>query len=137
VLLREGMASVLDAAGFDVVLQAADADTLIAGIDAARPHVVVLDVRMPPTHTTEGLVAAEQIRAEHPEIGVIVLSQSVEPSAAMRLLEGATEEEVFPEEEAAPLAEEKPSRERKPAPKPKPFPVPGAMMQPPPDPAKS
>jgi class 3 adenylate cyclase len=91
VLLREGIARVLEAESIDVVLQAADAEELLRGLVAARPHVVLLDVRMPPTHTTEGLVAAAQIRAEHPEIGVIVLSQNVEPAAALRLLEGATE----------------------------------------------
>jgi cell division protease FtsH len=68
---------------------------------------------------------------------ILIERETIDKDQFLRLLEGATEEEVFPEEETAPLAEEKPSRERKPAPKPKPFPVPGAMMQPPPDPAKS
>jgi class 3 adenylate cyclase/CheY-like chemotaxis protein len=91
VLLREGVASVLDAAGIDVVAQASDAETILRTLVAARPHVVVLDVRMPPTHTTEGLEAAEKIRSEHPEIGVLVLSASVDPGAARRLLENATD----------------------------------------------
>lgn len=91
VLLRQGVVSVLEAEGIDVVLEASDADTLLAGLPAARPHVVVLDVRMPPTHTDEGLVAAERIRAEHADIGVLVLSASVHPGAAKRLLDGATD----------------------------------------------
>jgi class 3 adenylate cyclase/CheY-like chemotaxis protein len=91
VLLREGLASVLRAAGIDVVLQASDADTILRSLVALRPHVVVLDVRMPPTHTTEGLQAAERIRAEHPDIGVLVLSAVVDPGAARRLLDNATD----------------------------------------------
>jgi class 3 adenylate cyclase len=90
VLLREGVASVLQSAGIDVVLQASDAETILRGLVAARPHVVVLDVRMPPTHTTEGLDAAERIRAEYPDVGVLVLSASVDPAAARRLLRNAT-----------------------------------------------
>jgi class 3 adenylate cyclase len=91
VLLREGVASVLQAAGIDVVLQASDAETIMRSLVAVRPHVVILDVRMPPTHTTEGLQAAEQIRAEYPDVAVLVLSASVDPSAARRLLADATE----------------------------------------------
>jgi DNA-binding NarL/FixJ family response regulator len=91
VLLRQGIASVLDSAGLDVVLQASDADTLLRSLVATRPHVVIVDVRMPPTHTTEGLEAAELIRAEHPGIGVLVLSAYVDPQAARRLLARATE----------------------------------------------
>jgi class 3 adenylate cyclase/CheY-like chemotaxis protein len=91
VLLREGIASVLEMQGLDVVLQASDAETLMEGLAAARPHVVVIDVRMPPTHTTEGLDAAQRIRSEHPEMAVLVLSQSIEPGAAKRLLSEATE----------------------------------------------
>ena len=70
--------------------QAANADELLAIVRDApssrRPHVAVVDIRMPPTHTTEGLVAAETIRAEHPEIGVLVLSQYIETEHAMDLL---------------------------------------------------
>jgi CheY-like chemotaxis protein len=91
VLLREGVASVLQAAGIDVVLQASDADTILRSLVAVRPHVVILDVRMPPTHTTEGLDAAEQIRAEYPDVAVLVLSASVDAAAARRLLADATE----------------------------------------------
>jgi class 3 adenylate cyclase/CheY-like chemotaxis protein len=91
VLLRQGIAQVLESEGFDVVLQASDADTLMDGLPGARPHVVILDVRMPPTHTTEGLVAADRIRADYPEIGVVVLSAEVQAAAARRLLDGGTE----------------------------------------------
>lgn len=90
-LLREGIARVLEGEGIDVVLQADNADALLAGIPATRPHVAVMDVRMPPTHTTEGLIAAARIRAEHPEVGVLVLSAEVQPQAARRLLEEGTE----------------------------------------------
>ena len=88
VLLREGMARVLDSEGFEVVLQASDADELIFGIPSARPHVVILDVRMPPTHTTEGLRAALWLHDEYPEMGILMLSQSVTVAMARRLLDG-------------------------------------------------
>jgi CheY-like chemotaxis protein len=91
VLLREGIARVLQAEGMNVVLQASDSATLLAGLAATRPHVVVLDVRMPPTHTIEGLLAAERIRSDNPEIGVLVLSAVIQPSAARRLLAGTTD----------------------------------------------
>jgi len=90
VLLRQGIAGVLEADGIDVVLQTSDAESLLRALEAARPHVVVLDVRMPPTHTTEGLVAAERIRSLHPHIGVLVLSAAVDPGTARRLLESTT-----------------------------------------------
>jgi DNA-binding NarL/FixJ family response regulator len=70
-----------------VVAQAGDADELLRQVRLSRPDAVVVDIRMPPTHTDEGLVAAQAIRAEHPEVGVLVLSQYVEPSYAIRLLE--------------------------------------------------
>ncbi len=91
VLLRQGVASVLTAAGFDVVQQASDATTILDGIAEVRPNVVVLDVRMPPTYTTEGLRAAEQIRAEYPDIAVLLLSASIDGGAARRLLASATD----------------------------------------------
>lgn len=91
VLLREGVASVLEMGGMDVVLQGPDAETILAGIESTRPHVVVMDVRMPPSFTTEGLVAAERIRTEHPDIGVLVLSAALQAGAARRLLAGATQ----------------------------------------------
>ncbi len=90
-LLREGMASVLEAEGFNVVLQCDDAESLLAGLDEARPDVVVVDVRMPPTHTTEGLDAAARIRSGSKDVGVVVLSAEVQPQAASRLLENGTD----------------------------------------------
>ena len=89
-LLREGIARALEEEGIDVVLQASDAVELLAGLAGSRPHAVVVDVRMPPTHTTEGLDAAEQIKADHPEIGVLVLSATLQEGAARRLLEATT-----------------------------------------------
>ena len=91
VLLRQGMASLLAAAGIDVVLQTDDAESLIDALNSVRPHVVVLDVRLPPTHTTEGLDAAHRIKDAYPEIGVLVLSASVDPAAARHLLRSATD----------------------------------------------
>jgi DNA-binding NarL/FixJ family response regulator len=89
-LLREGIARALREEGIDVVLQASDANELLAGLAGARPQVVVVDVRMPPTHTTEGIDAAEQIKADHPEIGVLVLSATLQEGSARRLLDAAT-----------------------------------------------
>jgi DNA-binding NarL/FixJ family response regulator len=85
VLLREGLATLLTDAGFDVVARAADADDLLLKVRSYTPDVVITDVRMPPTQTDEGAAAAETIRAEHPEIGVLLLSQGVEVNRAMRL----------------------------------------------------
>jgi DNA-binding NarL/FixJ family response regulator len=86
VLLREALATALAAAGFAVVGQASDAAELMTIVDAELPDVVVLDVRMPPTHTTEGLEAARAIRAAHPRIAILVLSQYVETRYAVDLL---------------------------------------------------
>jgi DNA-binding NarL/FixJ family response regulator len=86
-LTREGIVRLLEDAGIDVVAQAEEADGLLRHVRFARPDAAIVDIRMPPTHTDEGLVAAQRIRAEHPEVGVLVLSQYVEPSYAMRLLE--------------------------------------------------
>ena len=77
-LLRGGSPGCSRSEGIDVVLQASDAEPLLAGLAGARPHVVVVDVRMPPTHTTEGLEAAERIQADHPEVGVLVLSAKIQ-----------------------------------------------------------
>jgi DNA-binding NarL/FixJ family response regulator len=86
-LTREGIVRLLRDAEIEVVAEAEDADALLRHVRNARPDVAVVDIRMPPTHTDEGLVAAQQIRAEYPHVGVLVLSQYVEPSYAMRLLE--------------------------------------------------
>jgi DNA-binding NarL/FixJ family response regulator len=86
ILLREALASSLAAAGFEVVGQAADVDGLLAEVAASTPDVVVVDVRMPPTHTTEGLEAARRIRTERPGIGILVLSQVIETRYAVDLL---------------------------------------------------
>ena len=86
VLLREGLARLLGDAGFDVVARCGDAAELLTAVRADPPEVAVIDIRLPPTHTDEGLRAALQIRAEYPGVGVLVLSQYVEPGLAMRLL---------------------------------------------------
>jgi DNA-binding NarL/FixJ family response regulator len=86
-LTREGIVHLLEDAGVDVIGEAEDAASLLRYVQARRPDVAIVDIRMPPTHTDEGLVAAQAIRAEHPEVGVLVLSQYVEPSYAMRLIE--------------------------------------------------
>ena len=91
VILREGLARLLVEAGFDVVGQAADAGELLEQIEATSPDVAIVDIRMPPTHTDEGLRAAAEIRAGHPSVGILVLSQYVRPSYAMELLSHGTE----------------------------------------------
>jgi DNA-binding NarL/FixJ family response regulator len=87
VLFREGIARVLAENGFLVVGQAGDAEALHAVVERADPDVVVTDIRMPPTNSNEGLLAARRIRAEHPHVGVLVLSQYVEPRQAIKLLQ--------------------------------------------------
>jgi DNA-binding NarL/FixJ family response regulator len=87
VLFREGLARVLQAAGIQVAAQVGDAEQLLVRVRADPPAAVVVDIRMPPTHTREGLDAAQRIRAEHPEVGVLVLSQYVEPHHAIQLLQ--------------------------------------------------
>jgi DNA-binding NarL/FixJ family response regulator/class 3 adenylate cyclase len=86
VLLREGMAVLLENNGCEVVGQAGNADELLLKVRSYEPDVAIVDVRMPPTHTDEGLRAAQEIRAKHPEVGVLVLSQYVEPAYALELL---------------------------------------------------
>lgn len=87
VLVREGVGRVLGDAGFEVVAQVGDAETLLHAARELRPDVAIIDIRMPPTHTDEGLRAAQAIRAEHgTAIGILVLSQYVEPSFALRLM---------------------------------------------------
>jgi DNA-binding NarL/FixJ family response regulator len=85
-LTREGIVRVLREAGIDIVAEVEDADGLLRHVSVARPDAAIIDIRMPPTHTDEGLVAAQQIRSDHPEVAVLVLSQYVEASYAMRLL---------------------------------------------------
>jgi DNA-binding NarL/FixJ family response regulator len=91
VILREGLARLLVEAGFEVVGQAADAAELLEQIDSTSPDVAIVDIRMPPTHTDEGLQAAAEIRAGHPSVGILVLSQYVRPSYALELLSHGTE----------------------------------------------
>jgi DNA-binding NarL/FixJ family response regulator len=86
-LTREGIVRLLEDAGVDVVAQAADAESLLREVRLKRPDAAIVDIRMPPTHSDGGLVATHRIRTDHPEVGVLVLSEYVEPSYAMRLLE--------------------------------------------------
>ncbi|AQZ71144.1 DNA-binding response regulator [[Actinomadura] parvosata subsp. kistnae] len=88
VLLREGITRILEAGGIEVVAAVGDAEELIAAVERFSPDVVVVDVRMPPTNTTEGLRAALKLRRERPEIAVLVLSQFVEERYATDLLSG-------------------------------------------------
>jgi DNA-binding NarL/FixJ family response regulator len=91
VLLREGVVRLLEESEIEVVGQAGDADELLRKVRAHKPDVAVVDVRMPPTNTDDGLRAAQQIRAELPEVGVLVLSQYVEEGYALELLEDGAE----------------------------------------------
>jgi DNA-binding NarL/FixJ family response regulator len=86
-LTRVGIVRLLDDAGVEVVAQVEDGEGLLRKVAVTGPDVAIVDIRMPPTYTDEGLMAAQRIRAEHPEVGVLVLSQYVESSYAMRLLE--------------------------------------------------
>jgi DNA-binding NarL/FixJ family response regulator len=86
-LIREGLARLLREAGLEVVGLFADAEELQRRLPAAAPDVAIVDIKMPPTHTDEGLVAAQRIREHHPDVGVLVLSQYLESRYAMRLLE--------------------------------------------------
>ncbi|HET6166543.1 MAG TPA: response regulator transcription factor [Marmoricola sp.] len=88
-LVREGIARLLRDEGIDVVAQHADAIGILPAVEEARPDVVVMDVRMPPTHTSEGLQAAVEVKERHPEVGVLVLSQYVETLHAVNLLKSA------------------------------------------------
>ena len=91
VLLREGLARLLEESGFEVAGQSGDAEDLLRKVGAHHPDVAVVDVRMPPSHTDEGLRAAHQIRIDHPDVGVLVLSQYVEEAYALELLSESTE----------------------------------------------
>jgi DNA-binding NarL/FixJ family response regulator len=88
-LLRQGIARLLTEAGIEVCGEGADATELLELVEGQRPEVAIVDIRMPPTHTDEGLVAAATIRERFPAVGVLVLSQYVDASYALRLLDGA------------------------------------------------
>jgi DNA-binding NarL/FixJ family response regulator len=91
VLLREGLARLLREAGFEVAGLAADAAELLELVERIRPDVAIVDIRMPPTHTDEGLQAAKVIRKRWPEVGILVLSQHVHASYAVELLSAGTD----------------------------------------------
>ena len=91
VLLREGVARLLGDAGFDVVAQCENADDLLRKVDSHEVDVAIVDIRLPPTHNDEGLRAALDVRARHPSVGVLVLSQYVELGLAMKLLADSAE----------------------------------------------
>ena len=86
VIVREGIVAILTRAGIEVAGQASNADELMDAVDAHRPDVAIVDIRMPPTHTDEGLRAAHALRERHPGIGILILSQYVEVGIATRLL---------------------------------------------------
>jgi DNA-binding NarL/FixJ family response regulator len=85
-LVRAGIAGLLRGAGIDVAGESASVDELLREVDTCRPDVAIVDVRMPPTHTDEGLRAAQEIRARHSQTGIVILSQHVETGVAMRAL---------------------------------------------------
>jgi DNA-binding NarL/FixJ family response regulator len=91
VLLREGIARLLEDAGLEVVGQAGTADELLLKVRSYKPHVAIVDIRMPPTQTDEGLRAAKEIREKHPDTAVLVLSQYLEPAYALELLSESAE----------------------------------------------
>ena len=84
--VREGVASLLREGGIEVAGEAADAEELLRQVESHQPDVVIVDIRMPPTHTDEGLRAAQEIRARHPQVGILILSQYVETGIVSRLL---------------------------------------------------
>lgn len=88
VLLREGIASLLERSGYEIVGQAGDASELLALARERKPEIIIIDIRMPPAHTTEGLDAARVIHEEFPEIGILLLSAHTEVEQAMELLAG-------------------------------------------------
>lgn len=87
VLFREGLARILSTAGFEVINQVPDAKQLLQHIQLSAPEIVIVDIRMPPTYTVEGLMAAHQIRLRHPEVGILVLSHYVETQHVVELIE--------------------------------------------------
>jgi serine/threonine-protein kinase len=90
-LLREGLARLLDDTGFEVAGRCGDADALLRMVEARRPDVAIVDIRMPPGHGDDGLVAAQEIRRRHPDVGVLVLSHHLDSRYAARLLEEVPE----------------------------------------------
>jgi DNA-binding NarL/FixJ family response regulator len=95
-LIREGIERLLGAHdGIDVVAICVDLPELIAAVDEHRPDVVLTDIRMPPTNTDEGIVAATTLRSTHPEVGVVVLSQYVEPGYALQLFDGGSQGRAY------------------------------------------
>jgi DNA-binding NarL/FixJ family response regulator len=91
VLLREGVARLLDDAGFEVVAKCGDAKDLLLKVRSYELDIVIVDIRLPPTHTDEGLQAALEVRAKHPDVSVLVLSQYVELGLALKLLSDSAE----------------------------------------------
>jgi DNA-binding NarL/FixJ family response regulator len=95
-LVRQALAHVLEAAdGIEIVAACGDRDTLMAAVEAQQPDVVVTDIRMPPSETDEGLQVATALRASHPEMGVVILSQFAEPRYGMALLEGGSDRRAY------------------------------------------
>jgi DNA-binding NarL/FixJ family response regulator len=88
-LLREGIASFVRGEGIEVVAEASDGDELLAAVDEHDPDVAIVDIRMPPTQTDEGIQAAHEIRRRHPEMGIVLLSHHVEVGVATQLLAAA------------------------------------------------
>jgi DNA-binding NarL/FixJ family response regulator len=86
-ITREGLVRLLQEAGVEVVAETQDADELMRKISTTRPDAAIVDIRMPPTNTDEGLVAANAIRSHHPDVAVLILSSYIEPRYAMQLLE--------------------------------------------------
>jgi DNA-binding NarL/FixJ family response regulator len=90
-LVRAGIAALLRDAGLEVAAEASDADELLRAVDAERPEVAIVDIRMPPTQTDEGLQAAREIRARHPTTAIVILSEHVEAGVASRALAESAE----------------------------------------------
>lgn len=95
-LTREGIVRLLADAGVEVVGESGNVDGLMRAVATQKPDVALVDIRMPPTHTDEGIVAAQKIRELHPHVGVLVLSQYIDPGYAMRLLEDSRAVRVPP-----------------------------------------
>jgi DNA-binding NarL/FixJ family response regulator len=95
ILVREGIVAILRRAGIDVVAQASDAAELQRAVDEHQPDAAIVDIRMPPTHTDEGIRLATSLRSTHPEIGVVILSQHAEPTYATALLGEGSERRAY------------------------------------------